>query len=1504
MKSVIMNKKIFFAACIAAVIVLSGCSNLFEKFMDDDEEAKTGDTSLSVSTTATETERRAILDSGLVVLKSSDASANQIAFTSGQNTYYVGENTALTSDYTNGTTSCITSSDETVIVKCLPNDAHAKVTSWDAEQTYKATWNSNSSSDTYTALSAEQPVSYTVTSGSDNKIITLSKSDLPYGTTAVTAVVTADDSYYKETYKVYLTKKHTSVALTTASSNTDITHGLVVIKATAPLINQITMKDGKTDYIVGAESDTAADSPYGTAVYLTGTDNTMTFKCYTTDSGATVAWTANQTKYSSVTTESKTSPYTNYITGEQINITRNTITGESMVDVDASHPAETVTLTSSDSTNQIVTGNLPYGVTVVTATVSSNDASKTYTITLTRKRYFSSDGESSSDTTSVLTGLTIATQNTTDTNGNTVTASSTTSSGIPFVPTQIVYHVNVDEDTDQITLTPSASSNVTISAPTAVTKYGSEPVNGYTVLLAGGVSKITFTVTEAGQESRTYMVYVVKDEDGVTTLSDLVWASLNTSGTYSAISSSNAYAAGVTSLSIDTTAAGGENSSSAKSYTVKASADNRVDVTQLAFTAIPTHKYTRLAYYVGDVCPSADSSNWLGLYTQSTEKEKTAAVKSASGISNFNNYQISMTLNNSGSKPTTTLWIKAVSKSYVHVGASIKTSDVRYHKIVVQKAGSSDTGFTAFYATKTLENGTTTDIGNRLISTSAIAYEPDIPKTFDTDNTYADIVTCYFRLLDQTDSTNGYHVYYTAENKKSDNSDGSVSGENKSFTGYAASKTEISDSEIYSSLSYYKLVLGEKVSGLDTITSKNLPNGTTTVKIYVGTSADNAILSKSFTITKPDFSEVGLPSYGVDAGDGIDTSYMTTVYVQNSVKKVNVTLNTKQQNETLTIISCEHTHDVNGKEIASPTNVEKTGPVKNSSTLTKWTATIGAGTDSDLPVGTTTVEFEVTNINPANNTEYKKDDYKLFIIRADDSEARLKTLTLGDLVNGFDSLSNGDQSFPVTTGTGKLTLNAVAISKDATITVGVKHSDDVIETVESSNWNSIQEVDVANVKSDKYQFEKTDCKFEGGTYLYTIVVTSGNTSGDKIVHTYKILVKVDLDTDATLASFKSTQYGTGTDATYTHTVLGEYVNTTYVYTKAASLDYVGSIKITAVKNDSKATLSTPTVELCDAADSANGVAISGDVTVSEGSVTVPYSYYKEHGGKYLRISYTVTAEYTKITKTYKLNIELPALTQVTGTAAAANATDYTQATSNTYTYAMAYKFGSTIGDEASSLKGYFGGLDVMGGKASSGTVSTWYVSSFAQSGWQYVVKVGNTDYWVQLGTNGVSSKFYTLDANFNPTEVSNPGITLTITPTIEYDGTGADATPYLILKHVLNNTSGKTVKLGAVIDTLVGTVGQSTDAVNDSVSVTSTNNGFNMAANGYKFSVILQNASGVDNVTRFWHGTYSNSSFGYLNAFSNSGDGGSGDSAASYSWDLGSETSYTRTIRISMMPTN
>ena len=676
------------------------------------------------------------------------------------------------------------------------------------------------------------------------------------------------------------------------------------------------------------------------------------------------------------------------------------------------------------------------------------------------------------------------------------------------------------------------------------------------------------------------------------------------------------------------------------------------------------------------------------------------------------------------------------------------------------------------------------------------------------------------------------------------------------------------------------------------------------------------ICGVTYEFVKPNLKDT---SYSVSGWDGIgggvdNTSRTSYIYVENSVESVVLSLNVTQQNATVTVNSVTQTAGANESTVTESSNASysvlhkdasSTGIVSNA-----WKVCIGNASyaydgytrtepetepsaNTILPVGTTKVVLYVLN----NGT---KKDYTYYIVRADDSESRLKTLTVtnGKITTtpiSFDWTSSSESDTYVlktsayTIDAGVLTLTAKSVSENATISVTKSRSEKsaLASVGGASDWK--EEAEISNTSTSKgtfigkYEITENDT----GTMLFKVTVTSGSNT----THVYNLLVYVEADTNATLTSLKIIQ--NGTTSSYTNPILANSFSsdTTEYKNLSASLSYTGDIVITPTAYE-KAGITGYSVKI-------EGESIENSVSVSDNVITIPYSYYSSMLGKTITVTYTVQAQDKRYTNSYTASIELPSLTTITEFSTYEFSSEYSYTLPSTdATSKIAYRFGAVIADESTFLgktKSYFGGIDIIG----TSDNATWYESSFAQSGFQLVVNVGGEDYWVKLDENGKSEMFYTVDfTNKTITEAENPGISLTVTPNFQYES----ETPYLALTFNLENTSGKSVKLGASIDTLVGTVAESTKAANDSVTVANTDNGFVMKGNDYNFTVILKNAYGVDDVDRVWYGAYDSSAFKHMSVFTDKTSSLSKgtDSAASFSWDLGAETSYEKTIRINM----
>src|SRR5574344_711464 len=185
-----------FVLCTA--VAVSGCSNLFEKFVNEDGTDKTGNDSVSGSSTNTD------INKGLVVIKATAPAYNQFTFVDGTTDYVVTDN--------------LESADNSVEFRCFPDDVNA-VVSWSAQQIkeYKNVGDS-------TPVALATPVDVSISQSSSDRY---AFSKIPYGVTEVYATVFADDAQYNTTYKITLTLPKTentvaqlrSITLTPVSTN-------------------------------------------------------------------------------------------------------------------------------------------------------------------------------------------------------------------------------------------------------------------------------------------------------------------------------------------------------------------------------------------------------------------------------------------------------------------------------------------------------------------------------------------------------------------------------------------------------------------------------------------------------------------------------------------------------------------------------------------------------------------------------------------------------------------------------------------------------------------------------------------------------------------------------------------------------------------------------------------------------------------------------------------------------------------------------------------------------------------------------------------------------------------------------------------------------------------------------------------------------------------------------------------------------------------------------------
>lgn len=1281
--------------------------------------------------------------------------------------------------------------------------------------------------------------------------------------------------------------------------NSEINTGLVVIKNSAQGVNQITYSASQTLYFVGTVPEDYSDYEVtytnGSETNLSGSDNPVEFRCFANDSNASIKWTITQTwKYIPIE-ETKTST-----DSEGMEIVYKGISGQYAEKLDKKQTLP-FSVVSGKSGVSIIQADLPYGVSLVTCQVTADDTnySTEYKIILTKNYTLttgdSSDSETDSGNHSLLKSL--------DVTVNSDTAGSSDASLSPaFSPSTTVYNLTVDEEADSISIDAIAQAvGAEISDATIVTKYGEVPgSDGMNVSLVGGTSRISFSVTDESGISRTYYIYVEKPADGDTTLSSLLY------------SPAASFDNGVEGFTFASSYAGEKESSAAK-YSMTLSADDRIDVTSLDFTACPYSKRTSVSYGISSGETELPSS-WSSSFT------KDALLSQ--------NVEFSDSDLNGVESATKILWIKTVSDKYYHYDSSSKayssekTSDTTYHKVKITKAGKDSKKLTALLVVATYEDGSTKTVLSQTTS-SKVAYETEgvtVPSSAGI-TTFADRLDIYFRPLNKDQS-----VYYTALNTAHSND-----AENTNFLGYASSSTSLTkesgtSSDLGDSVSgYYHIQIGMIEVG--TASKIDLPNGTTSV----------TICGETYAFVKPDLSTV---SYSVSAGSsggGVDKTWEDYIYLDNSVTSINMNFTTTQQNESIEVLSCEQTAGVDGGSVSEVKNAGWSlfhYDTISGNNIVKWQLCVGNAAESVenytykssgntlaelIPAGTTTLKVRVSNGGSEGSSSK---DYTFYIIRAADLESRLYRLTFGGATpsafkSDWNSGMSGTEFYYSAAKTyavdaGSFTVSAKAVSENSTITLTKYHTDEVNVSASSSGYNSAswvqgtwsdgdESIEMTGSVSQPYTLSSEDA----GTLLYKFNVKSkdNNSSGVQSERNYYLFVYVQADKTAQLDSLKIIQKGTNEDVAETErddrTILGNsYDAETYDYPDlSASLNYIGDIVISAEKY-SKATVTASSLTM-DGID----VIANGGASQSGYNFTIPYDSYIENKGKTYTVSYTVQAQDTSVDPvTYTAQIEIPEYKEVTETKTYSVTSEYSYEVPSGYSSALGYRFGSVITDESSPLKGYFGGLDIVGSSSLNTSNPVWYESSFAASGLQFIVSVDGTNYGVALNSEGEAEKFYTFDYDSRTvTECSDedkPNISLKVSPSFVYEG----SEPYLALTFNMTNNSASSVMLGVAIDTLVGTVDQAADSDNDSVKVVATNNGFTMNGSEYTFAVCLKNAYGVDDVDNIWYGPYDGGKF-INNVFDSSATSGlsSGeDSAATFSWNLGNDRSCKKTIRFTM----
>ncbi|MBQ5448459.1 MAG: InlB B-repeat-containing protein [Treponema sp.] len=167
-------------------------------------------------------------------------------------------------------------------------------------------------------------------------------------------------------------------------------------------------------------------------------------------------------------------------------------------------------------------------------------------------------------------------------------------------------------------------------------------------------------------------------------------------------------------------------------------------------------------------------------------------------------------------------------------------------------------------------------------------------------------------------------------------------------------------------------------------------------------------------------------------------------------------------------------------------------------------------------------------------------------------------------------------------------------------------------------------------------------------------------------------------------------------------------------------------------------------------------------------------------------------------------------------------------------------------------------------------------TTYQYQGWRYVLYDGMNRRDLNLVDNG----------NGTATAIdSSTGITLTVAIEITMSGD----TPYLKLTHTLD-TKGKTVKLGAWTDTMVGD--------NDYVPIECKTWGYYLDGD-IKLSLYLRNSLDVDDVNGWWYGDWYNAETNVFSTANMTARLNGKDSGAAFHWNNLNGT-VTKTIRMSL----
>ncbi|MCR4734237.1 MAG: hypothetical protein K5829_04415 [Treponema sp.] len=454
----------------------------------------------------------------------------------------------------------------------------------------------------------------------------------------------------------------------------------------------------------------------------------------------------------------------------------------------------------------------------------------------------------------------------------------------------------------------------------------------------------------------------------------------------------------------------------------------------------------------------------------------------------------------------------------------------------------------------------------------------------------------------------------------------------------------------------------------------------------------------------------------------------------------------------------------------------------------------------------------------------------------------------------------------------------------------------------------------------------TDWIVSADSYVRYLVHTKVTSNDNSNVHHYYLWLTVNLDSSVELDTLinqysdKNAQtcddessLSDGSESSSTSSQDGITI-IEQTYSVSTNLNRTGKIVIRPEKNETASWYGDISVLLYNQESESSSSLNENLYTIDSESheVTISQSIYDEADilGNEIWVKYGIISQNRENVLYRSCKLFISTLTSVTEYLSWSNTQNYSyQLPASTYQNQLAFRYASLITDNNHPAKGLeHGGIDVIG---STDSGSTWGTSSYNFSGFHYVIKLDSKLYLVALRANENSSTegkafafyeisqqngIYTINSESEDLETSN-GLIFNVNSIVQYDGEN----PYLTVSAEVESDSE--LSLGVIMDTLVAEESKATDPTADSVEIVETNNGFEMAGDGYKFNLLLKNALGVDDVDGFWYGSYTNeTSYSYFQTlFDSSAECSSSvdDSALSFFWNL-SSGSNTKIFRLSL----